>query len=161
MVGSVPKPLFPSSNPLFDHIGPNEARELKDLVERDIGCSFDYASCTRIYLDMLEEDSAVQKMNPVPKEDLILSVKRSLVDRLLGRRMHVEGRRVLIGRLPDGPLPSGRKAKARAVGRHRVLQDERSSMVGRSWPCRGCGPTEDDSRECSERDSDYDLIRIT
>jgi len=85
VLSSVPEPLFPSSNPLFDHIGPEESRGFKVIVEKDIGCSFDYGSCTQIYLDMLEEDSPIVKKDPIPKGLWIPPVRRSLLDRLLGR----------------------------------------------------------------------------
>ena len=85
-VNSTPRPLFPSSNPLFDYISPDESRELKHQVEEDIGLSFDYAQCTKIYLDMLEDDSPVQRNRPALKGIWMPPIrKRSLFDRLLGR----------------------------------------------------------------------------
>lgn len=85
-VNSTPRPLFPSSNPLFDYISPDESRKLKHQVEEDIGLSFDYAQCTEIYLDMLEDDSPVQRNRPVLKGIWTPPVRRrSLFDRLLGR----------------------------------------------------------------------------
>ena len=64
LVNSTSRPLFPSSNPLFDYISPDESRELKVLVEKDIGLSFDYSHCTEIYLDMLDDDSPIQRSEP-------------------------------------------------------------------------------------------------
>lgn len=85
-VNSTPRPLFPSSNPLFDYISPDESRKLKHQVEEDIGLSFDYAQCTEIYLDMLEDDSPVQRNRPVLKGIWTPPIRRrSLFDRLLGR----------------------------------------------------------------------------
>ncbi len=86
LIGSTPRPLFPSSDPLFDYIGPDESRELKDMVENDIGISFDYTQCTEVYLDMLEDDSPVQRNRPALKGIWMPPIrKRSLFDRLLGR----------------------------------------------------------------------------
>ena len=85
MVNSVPKPLFPSSNPLFDHIGPEEARGFKIMVEKDIGCKFDYTQCNQIYLEMLDEDSPVQKKDPRPINLWTPPVRRSPLDRIRGR----------------------------------------------------------------------------
>ena len=86
LVNSTPRPLFPSSNPLFDYISPDESRELKHQVEEDIGISFDYAQCTEIYLDMLEDDSPVQRNRPVLKGIWTPPIRRrSLLDRLLRR----------------------------------------------------------------------------
>ncbi len=79
------RPLFPSSNPLFDYISPEESRELKRVVEKDIDCTFDYDSCSQTYLRMLEEDSSDQSSRTVPQEVWMPPVKRSLLDRFLGR----------------------------------------------------------------------------
>ena len=85
-VNSTPRPLFPSSNPLFDYISPDESRELKHQVEEDIGISFDYTQCTEIYFDMLEDDSPVQRNRPVLNGIWTpLIRRRSLLDRLLLR----------------------------------------------------------------------------
>ena len=85
-VNSTPRPLFPSSNPLFDYISPDESRKLKHQVEEDIGISFDYTQCTEIYLDMLEDDSPVQRNKPALKGIWTPPVRRrSLLDRLLRR----------------------------------------------------------------------------
>lgn len=85
-VNSTPRPLFPSSNPLFDYISPDESRELKHQVEEDIGISFDYAQCTETYLDMLEDDSPVQRNRPALNGIRMPPIRRrSLFDRLLGR----------------------------------------------------------------------------
>ncbi|MBR6213691.1 MAG: site-specific integrase [Candidatus Methanomethylophilaceae archaeon] len=85
-VNSTPRPIFPSSNPLFDYISPDESRELKHQVEEDIGISFDYTQCTEIYFDMLEDDSPFQRSKLAFKGIQTLPVRRrSLFDRLLGR----------------------------------------------------------------------------
>ena len=81
-----PKPLFPSSNPLFDYISPEESRELKRIVEKDIGCIFDYDSCSQQFLKMLEDDSSDEPSDTTPQEVWTPPVKRSILDRILCRR---------------------------------------------------------------------------
>ncbi len=86
LVNSTPRPLFPSSNPLFDYISPDESRELKNMVEKDIGIGFDYQLCTRIYLDMLQDDSPIRRREPIRREIWIPPMRRrSFFDRILGR----------------------------------------------------------------------------
>jgi hypothetical protein len=86
IVNSTPRPLFPSSNPLFDYISPDESREFKNMVEKDIGATFDYIQCTKIYLHMLKDDSPIQRSEPIHTEIRLPPMRRgSLLDRLLGR----------------------------------------------------------------------------
>lgn len=85
LVDSVPRPLFPASNPLFDHIGPDETRSFKKIVEEDICCTFDYVSCTQTYLEMLEEDSSIPKKDTIPYDSWSPPVRRTFLDRILGR----------------------------------------------------------------------------
>lgn len=86
LVNSTPRPLFPSSNPLFDYISPDESRELKHLVEEDIGFNFDYSQCNEIYLGMLEDDSPIQRREPSHRDIWTPPLRRrSLLDRLLSR----------------------------------------------------------------------------
>ena len=51
------QPLFPSSDPLFTFISPEESRSLKHIVERDLGTSFDYRRLQKAYGIMSSEDA--------------------------------------------------------------------------------------------------------
>jgi hypothetical protein len=60
-------PMFPSSSPMFDYISPNEVRDLKKEVEKDIGHEFDYRICQRLYRQMLDDDGRTEvKRSPQP-----------------------------------------------------------------------------------------------
>ena len=75
------RPLFPSSNPLFDFIGPDEVRSMKKLVEEDIGSNFDYTSCTQIYNAMRNQNNHIDR----PKNNgfqFYVPPKRGILDRI-------------------------------------------------------------------------------
>ena len=76
------RPLFPSSNPLFDYIRPDEVRSMKKMVEEDIGSSFDYTSCTQIYKAMSNQNNHIDR----PKNNgfqFYVPPKRGILYRLL------------------------------------------------------------------------------
>jgi len=65
---------------------PEESRELKRIVEKDIGCMFDYDSCSQQFLRMLEDDSPDEPSDTIPQEVWTPPVKRSILDHILCRR---------------------------------------------------------------------------
>ena len=51
------QPLFPSKDPLFTFIGPEESRALKRIVEDDLGTPFDYRTLQKAFRMMSSEDA--------------------------------------------------------------------------------------------------------
>jgi hypothetical protein len=86
------QPLFPSSDPLFTFISPEESRSLKRIVEKDLGATFDYRMLQKAYRIMSTVDvdpSTIVKEN-------VSTVKDTYTDtRAFGKLKDVLFRRAL------------------------------------------------------------------
>ncbi len=78
------RPLFPSGNPLFDFASPEDVRNMKKLVEKQIGQKFDYRICQRVYNSMKVDDEEPQapKRNTPMFVDPSLRRKGSIIGRV-------------------------------------------------------------------------------
>ena len=49
-------PMFPSKDPLFRFIGPDDMHRLKQIVQKHIGIEFDYRICQRLFRERESSD---------------------------------------------------------------------------------------------------------
>ena len=78
-------PMFPSKDPLFKFISPNDMHRIKHDVERHIGKTFDYRVCQRLFREMESLDVPGHHVrSPInqPPDVQYLNPKKGIINRI-------------------------------------------------------------------------------